>query len=207
LIPKDYRFGSSDYLQNLDPVIDRSLRIFAIDTDSPFPDSLIALRQRDDAFEIFGAEPTGRDPRSYETAPPQSFKLMGTDGKLHEERHIRPAPTPRHTYPLKTCSARIEKVLAERLVRVWDSVLLETRPDAGMPLIATDGMTQHFASNLKYTVVTGRALGIDFGSRPSLLGRASYDLKAICWEWKAPVRGALDPHLELEQTVKKLEGP
>jgi hypothetical protein len=207
LVPKKFQFYSEYYFQSLAPVIDRSVRVFAIETDSPFPESIIGLKNSDEELYIFGAQPSGPTFSRNPPPPQPPLKLLGTDGKFHNETMPTVVPPKPPPYHLNLCDGKIDQKLAQRIVRVWDSVLLETRPDANMPEIGTDGMIVHFASNMPYRVATGVALGVDHNSRPAALGRIAYDLSAICWKWNAPVKDATPPNIELEQTVKQLEGP
>src|ERR1700743_3704050 len=206
LVPQEYQLYSEHYLQSLAPVIDRSARVFAIETETPFPETIIGLKQTGDRLDIFGAQPSGPTFSSIVPLPPPPLKLLGTDGKVHIE--AMPAvqqKTP--AYHLNLCNAQIDQKLAQRIVQAWDSVLLETRPDAGQPMIGADGAILHFASSMRYRVVTGIALGVGQDSRPAMLGRIAHDLTAICWKWSAPVKDAIPPAVELEQTLKQLEAP
>jgi hypothetical protein len=74
-------------------------------------------------------------------------------------------------------------------------------------MVGADGMTMHFASNMAYRVITGVAIGVDYNSRPAMLGRIASDLMAICWKWSAPVKDGTPPGVQLEQTLKQLEAP
>jgi hypothetical protein len=207
LVPGKFQFYSEHYLQSLALVIDRSVRVFAVETDSPFPESVIGLKNNGDTLYIFGAQPSGP---TFLRAPPSSpppLNLLGTDGKFHEEATPTVAQPKPPAYHLNLCNAQIDQKLAQRIVHAWDSVLLETRPDAGMPEIGADGMMVHFASNMSYRVVTGVAIGVDNNSRPAALGRIAYALNAICWKWSAPVKDATPLGVELERTLKQLEAP
>ena len=206
LVPQEYQLYSEHYLQSLAPVIDRSARIFAIETDTPFPESIIGLKKTGDKLDVFGAQPSGPTFSSTAALLPPPLKLLGTDGKFHIEAMpvVQQKPP---AYHLNLCNAQIDQKLAQRIVQAWDSVLLETRPDAGLPMIGADGAIVHFASSMRYRVVTGIAIGVDYNSRPAMLGRIAFDLTAICWKWSAPVKGVTLPGVQLEQTLKQLEVP
>lgn len=207
LIPNAYRLPQGNFLQSLAPIIGGSLRIFSIEYNSPFPESLIGLKTADSVFYIFGAQPPG--PTSAPPPPvgfPLPHDLMGTDGKLHPDiESPAKAPEPPR-YHLNVCRADIDAKLAERVVRVWDSVLIETRPDPEAVMNrGVDGADEVFVSNMQHAVITGAAIAVDPDSRPALLSRLSYDLTAICWKWGQPVKDGVPPAIELEQTLKKLE--
>jgi hypothetical protein len=204
LVPNQYRFGNTFYLKSLAPAFDQFVRVFVVEEGSPFPESVIGLKKIDSHYYIFGAQPSG--PTSYVHQPAPllpPLKLLGTDGKLHLEPAAKPVIRKPPPYVLKTCKQDIGYEMAERIVKVWDSVLLQTRPEAGKPQFASDGANFHFGSNMAYTVVTGFALNVPHNSRPGWLGLIGYDLSAICWNWK--VNGAEDPKHELEQAVGHLE--
>jgi hypothetical protein len=206
LLPNQYRMSTGAYLNPLAPALDRFVRVFSVQEGTPFPEMVVGLKQVDGVYNIFGAQPSGPTSENRRIRPKlPPLKLMGTDGKLHDEPASsataeRPLP-----YTLKTCRAEIDQKLAERVVRAWDKVLLQTRPEVAMPNWSTDGALVHFGSNTKYSVMTGVALDVSHDSPPGRLGLAAYDLTAICWGWKT--LGPLDPKVELEQTLTKLEMP
>jgi hypothetical protein len=195
----------TDYENSLFPAFGRGVRIFSVQDCSPFPESVVGLKKADNNYYIFGAQPSARTsvirPPAAAWGPP--LRLLGTDGKYHVEQVPERPAKDVQPYVLKFCTAQIDQEIAERLIRVWDGVLLETRPTADKVYPGTDGAIEHFGSNIAGNVITGVAVGTPRESPPGWLGVIAYDLTSLCWQWNTV--GPIAPRTELEQAVKHLE--
>jgi hypothetical protein len=157
-------------LHIFEPVFDESVRIFMLGEPAFTSRYVIGLKQIAKGFKIFGARPT---------------------------RPSRANPGP---LTLDRCEAPVDTALARQVIAAWDAVVQQTRPRVGVPWSGNDGSHEHFASRLKYGVVTGQLWSPQRPWNPGWLSRIAYDLHSICTGFT----GGFDPWAEMRHAVGQI---
>ena len=93
--------------------------------------------------------------------------------------------------PPAACQADIDLALANRIIGAWDTVVLQSRFDAGRPRLGADGWTDHFVSRLKYRTIAGRAWVPQTPGNPGWLAQIADGMYRICSKDRSSDKSAM----------------
>ncbi len=87
-----------------------------------------------------------------------------------------------HDLKIARCEAPLDAALARRLIAAWKPVLLETRFDqpGDQDVVATDGVSGHFADLSGYPALAGWTNWAPEGSKPLLLWNLALTMSDYC---------------------------
>ncbi|MBV9549401.1 MAG: hypothetical protein JO256_06970 [Alphaproteobacteria bacterium] len=149
LTGRDFSFGIAKYLAGALP---KDARVFALIQMGWFPPVAISLGEISGGYELSGAEVNHKPGTAWNTVQPKE--------------------------PLNSCTTRIDRVVGDRIIAVWDQMVLQTHDGGGGLPLHPDGAAGFYASRFGNRIVSGWS-GSNEGN-PKHLFEIAFRLSELC---------------------------